>query len=763
MMPELQGMPARAPSSLPSSAPHHVRAAMTSARRASLSVCLPLVGALATLAAGESPTLPLAGDLNVRLETPNLEFDKSGALIAPRGFVAHMGDKLLIGDALRYHQKNDDLYATGKVVLVMPGVRLHATRLGLHPKAQNGDAWEVEAFVEHAGRRITITADRVHIDRTMLSFEGVHAIAGYGGLVGFGATAARVYLRDKPADDRKGFERQVEGIELVGTTIRAGGVPVMWLPYLYRDFYYDYPWTRYEGGKTRRLGYYIRGWVGTSLREIAGWHPHLEARGDMYSRTGEGWGVRAAWENSDYGQGQITWYNIPHEIVMGGANDLENVATRDASVFDAEQQLHGLGGALYARWVTLPDTDPVAPGDPAQPWDERFRADYLRNDLEHRPFARRGVTGTWGTSLGTITLDSERRANPEQPLTDRLWGVQVQIPRIQIAGPLHVGGAGWTESLENVAANADAVRTSFDGTLSAMQWFGPLGIDIGGGVQGLAYQDGHLAGVAQDDQARLIPVVTAGMRTRFVGDWGNGLTHIFTPRIGLELYQKGEGDVLSPWNFGDPRDDLQEDLHLGTLGFDTSLNGSRSLFRATAVARWGLRDHDRLYTDAFGLQQIANSPLVDVIGSLEGSPIASLTMTGTFNYDAQREQWRSFDFGTSWVTSRWVALRYNGSLIPATTTTAEQWQHRPGFTLISNRYRFDGDATFRPGGEAVDQWLGQLTRHMVDGDLSLTYELVRDENGSIYDRRFGVGFSMAIGGAPQRGAGAPTPSGFNAQ
>ena len=735
---------------------------MTSAHRASLSVCLPLVGALATLAAGESTTLPLTGDLNVHLETPNLEFDKSGALIAPRGFVAHMGDQLLIGDALRYHQKDDDLYATGKVVLVMPGVRLHAARLGLHPKAQNGDAWEVEAFVEHAGRRITITADKVHIDRSVLSFEGVHAMTGYGGVVGFGARAARVYLREKPAHERTGIAREVEGIELVGTTIRACDVPVMWLPYLYRDFYYDYPWTRYEGGKTRRMGFYARAWVGTSLLDIAGWHPHLEARGDMYSRTGEGWGVRGVWEHPAYGHGQITWFDIPHEIVMGGPDDLENVATRSSSVFDAEQQLHGLGGAVYARWVNLPATDPIAAGDPVRPWDERFRADYLRDDLEHRPFARHGVTGTWGSSLGTITLDSERRANPEQPLTDRLWGVQVQIPHIQISGPLHIGGTGWSESLENVTTGDAAVRTSFDGTLSAMQWFGPLGLDLGGGVQGLAYQDGTLGGVAQNDQGRLVPVVTAGIRTRFVGDWGNGLTHIFTPRIGLEIHEKGEGDVLSPWNFGDPRDRLDEDLHLATVGFDTSLSGTRSLFRATAVARFGLREQDQQYTDALGVKQDAPSPLVDVIGSLEGSPIASLMLTGTFAYDAQREQWRSFDFGTSWVTSRWMALRYNGALIPATATTAEEWQHRPGLTLIANRYRLDGDATFRPGGAAVDQWTGQLSRRMVDGELSLTFELVRDENGTIYDRRFGIGFSMTVGGSAERPPGTPASSGFNA-
>ncbi|MBA3698854.1 MAG: hypothetical protein H0W78_08365 [Planctomycetes bacterium] len=721
---------------------------MTTARRASLSACLPLVGALAALIAGEAPPLTGTSKTPPRIEAPNLEFDTDGSVIAPRGFVAHMGDKVLLGDALRYHQKHDDLYATGKVVLVLPGVRLHAERLGLHPQAESGEGWEVEAFIEHAGRRITIRAAHVHIDRTVLRFDGVRGIAGHGGVMSVSATSARVYLRDKPAEDRDGFERQVEGIELISPTIRAAGIPVFWLPYLYRDFYFDYPWTRYEGGKTRRMGYYVRAWLGTSLPEAFGWHSRIQARGDLYSQNGEGWGVRAAWRNANYGKGEVSWFEVPHEIVKGGPDDLQSIVTRRAAVFDAEQQLHAFGGALYARWVELPDADPPFGADPAEPWDERFRADYLRDDLEHRPFARRGVTATWGSSLGTVTLDTERRAHPDQPLTDRLWGVQVQVPRIQVAGPLHVGGSGWSESLENHLSDDAAVRTSFAGTASAMKWFGPLGVDLGGGVNGLAYQDAQLGGVEVDDELRMVPLATAGMRMRFVGDWGDGLSHVFTPRIGVELYQEGEGDVLSPWVFGDPRDRLDEDVHLFTTGFDTSIAGKHAQWRASAVARWAMRKRDRFYDDVVLGEQEADSALYDVVASLEGQPIATLRLSGSLSYDAQREDWRSFDVGTSWVTTRWMAVRYTGTLIPDTLTDEHHWQHRPGLTMIANRYRFDGDVTFRPGGDVVDQWLAQLTRRMVDGDLTLTYELVRAEDGHIYDRRFGVGFTMTIGGAP---------------
>jgi hypothetical protein len=213
---------------------------MTSVRRATLSVCLPLVGVLAHLVAAESPIPGLKlvpGSNEVLVEAPNFKLDQTGALVAPRGFVATIGERVLLGDALRFHKEDDDLYATGKIVLVMPGVRLHASRIGLHPRAETGEAWDVEAFVDHAGRRITITAEKVTISRLELRFDGVRAIAGHGGLAGLNSSSARVYLREKPATDRQGFERQVEGIELVSSTVRVADVPVFWIPYLYRDFY----------------------------------------------------------------------------------------------------------------------------------------------------------------------------------------------------------------------------------------------------------------------------------------------------------------------------------------------------------------------------------------------------------------------------------------------------------------------------------------------------------------------------------------------
>jgi hypothetical protein len=718
---------------------------------------LPLVGALVSALAGpvsaEEAGIP-------KIEAPDLQFDvlHGGTLLAPHGFVARIGERMVMGDALRYDRANDDLYATGRVVMVMPGVRIHAERLGMHPQAESGDAWNVEAFVERQGRRLVITAERAHFDRLNVVFDGVRANAGYGGIIGFGASSAHVYLREEPAEDRQGFRREVAGVSMTSPTARIIGIPVLWVPYVYRDFVYDYPWTRYVGGHSRRLGDFVTGWIGSDLPEVAGWHPRLEARGDAYSRTGEGYGAEARWERPGVGTGQVEWFNIPHEIVMGGEGDRENLATRSAHVLDAEQQLHattGFGsGALYARWVSLPDPDPIDPANPTlAPPPERFRADYLRDDLDRRPLARRGVTGVWTVPFGSLTLDTERRPNIELQTTDRLWGAELSVPQTRLIGPLHLAGDAWTEDLRREAADTQALRTRYDTALSAMEWQGPFGFDADGGLRGLRYNQGRLAGVDfADAQGRWLPYADAGVRLRVEGDLDDGLLHTVTPRIGVQVLGTGRGDTLPAYGFGDTRDVLEEDKRYLVTSLDTALTRSRTLFYATVAARWALRDQDRLYLDSAGAQQLAANRLVDVIGNAQGSPIASVTLTTAFDYDAQRHAWQSINATAAWVAARNLQFRYTATLLPADTVPGEEhgqiWQQTPGITVLANRYRFDGDFTFQPGGHNLDQWELQATRRMVDGELTLFYQVVHNPDGSLYDQRIGVGFSTTLGTSP---------------
>lgn len=750
--------PAPAPSAVPVTAPARAR-------------LLPLVGTLAATCLGapaRAADLPVAPGGPIAFEAPGLTFSGAdNSLVATRGFVAHMDQRVLVGDAMRYSEKDDELYANGRIIYVMPGVRLHAERIGLHPRAETGDAWNVEIIVEreveHQIHRVVLQAARVSFDRHHLMLGDVTLRGGYGGIVSVHAASAHVYLRDKPNPGRDGAARDLEGLKLVSATTKVMGMPVLWVPWAYRDFTHIYPWTRFEAGSTHRLGAYGRFWIGSDFPDVFGWRPRLELRGDAYSRTGETYGATASWRSPEWGAGQVEWFNAPHEIVMGGADERENLETRSAHVLDAEQRLHASGGdtsaALSARYVTLPDADPPGLGlsGSGLPPDERFRTDYLRRDLETRPFARQGAAATVGDALGAFTVDTERRANPFLRTADRLWGVEGVVPDLHLLGPLHVGGQFWTEDLRRQFDDSATVRTRYDTAASVMQWMGGLGIDGGLGVRGLDYQDIRLAGIDRQDAAgRHVYYQTAGVRVRMVGELGEGLTHTFTPRVGVAITSRGYGQDLPAFNFGDSRELLDEDQRYLTIGFDTALSRTRGLFVASVVSFWGLRQRDLLHTADDGTLQTSGQRLVDVQATVQGTPTPTLTMTGAADYDNLNQRFKALDFTISWIPSRHAMLRYTGTLqhdptaagVAATVVADQAWQHRPGLTVVGNRYRFDADVMLQPGGPFIDAWALQLTRRMVDGELTLFYDVVHNSTGELYDRRIGLGFSLSLGGGP---------------
>jgi hypothetical protein len=300
------------------------------------------------------------------------------------------------------------------------------------------------------------------------------------------------------------------------------------------------------------------------------------------------------------------------------------------------------------------------------------------------------------------------------------------------------------------------VRTRYDTAASFMQWAGGLGVDGAIGVRGLDYQDIRLAGVAQEDPAgRHVYYQTAGLRVRLVGDLGDGLTHTFTPRVGVAVTSRGYGQDLPLFNFGDSRELLDEDQRYLTVGFDTALTRSRGLFRASVVTFWGLRQRDLLHTADDGTLQTGQR-LVDVQASVQGTPTPTLTLTGDADYDNLNQRFKAMDFTVSWIPSPHAMLRYTGTLqhdptaagAPVTVSEDQAWQHRPGVTIVGNRYRLDADVMLQPGGPFLDAWSLQLTRRMVDGELTLFYDVVHNTTGELYDRRIGLGFSLSLGGGP---------------
>lgn len=671
------------------------------------------------------------------------QLDSDGVALATAGVVARLGDRQALADAARYDLRQGDLWLTGQVVYRQPGVRISAARLGLHLppghrdltdfSGMRGDAWEVEARVETGQRTLRIRAAQVAIDGNAITFRDVDLDLGYGAVMGFSAPKVVVTLRQpKPGEAPSEARSHVEGVALVSPTGTVVGLPLLWIPYLYRDFSHRYPWTRVRGGYTRRQGTYGRFWIGSDLPGIAGWRPGVDARVDDHSRSGFGFGLRPYWAHDVLGKGDFEWYRMPSENVRGGDGDRDELQERRADLIDAQHRVNLGRGAAYGRFTAIPGGD-----EPGTPPDYRFMQDYLPERLEHDPLPRQGATVAYGLPGVTATVDTERRVHPDQIATERWFGVQAQVHPIAIAGPLHAAADAWVEDLHDVHAGSDATRVTSRGWLGAGQWFANgLGVDADAGLKELRYAEGEIAGADQDEAARRAGFTDAGLKLRLADTYARG-THTIVPRVGIQLIGRGVGDELPAYGFGDSRDVFEEDARYWVAGFDTALVSDRTLFHATVTSRWAMREHDRQYLED-GVVRTSPQSLADIAGTLDGKPVDTVQLSARFTYDARPRQWLEFNTDASWRVAPWLALTETSTLVPDDGS----WSHTPGTTFYANRYRADASVTLRPGGASIDGWMVELTRRMVDGDLFLGFQFLRDEDGGPSDERVSIGFTL---------------------
>ncbi len=679
------------------------------------------------------------------------QMDADGVFIAPRGVVARIGERQLIADSARYDLQRGDLFVSGHVVYRQPGIRLTAARLGLHLPpghldladltAVHGDAWDVEAQVSTTTRNFFVKAERVTISNGKLVFHGVHLTLGRGGIVTFDVPTVEVTLRQPKSGEAASDPRaHVDGVTLISPTGKVVGIPVIWFPYLYRDFAHRYPWSRVRMGHTDTLGTYVRYWIGSDLPAFGGWHTGLEGRVDSQSRVGWGFGLRPYWEHEFFGKGDAQWYTLPDN--RGNGSDGTIHPGQQSTTVDAQHQANLGRGGLYGRYTAVPDSAPLS-SVPGTPPNYTFLQEYLPERLEHDPFPRQGATGTYTIPGVTTTVDTERRINPTENTTERWVGLQAQVHPLQLIGPLHLGGDTWVEGLHRIYDDTSATRVNSRGYLGAGQWFpGGFGLDADGGVKDLRYTDGIITGSEASAASRWAPFGDAGVKVRLAEDYGL-LTHSFVPRIGVQLIGDGQGDTLPAYNFGDGRDTFEEDERYWVAGFDTGLVGSRTLFHATVISRWAMREQDRIYLDSTGVEHLSSSQLADISGIFDGSPVEPLTLNGTISFDALSSTWTRFNTSGRWRLSPFVALKENSALV----TTTDSWSHTPGVAFYANRYRLDAATTFRPGGAPVDSWLIEVTRRMVDGDLVVGYENIAASPTNPPDQRLTIGFTL--GGAPR--------------
>jgi hypothetical protein len=706
---------------------------------------------LVTLAGGFGAVLPA-------LELPFSNFqligldqlDPDGVGVATRGLVVRIGDRQLIADAGRYDQANNDLFATGHIVYRQPGVRIAASRIGLHlPPGHRdatdlsgvrGDLWDVEAQITTPERTLRIHAARMSLADEALTFHDVDLDFGHGGIIAFSASKAVVTMRrPKPGEDPKEARSHVDGVTLVSPTGSVVSLPVLWFPYLYRDFSHRYPWTKVRAGHTRRLGTYGKFWIGSGLPAMGDWHTGLDGLVSDNSIAGRGYGLRPYWRHDQFGRGDAEWYVMPSEAVRGGPDDKTELQVRRSQAFDAGHYTNLGAGAFAARYARVPDGD--VPGTSPS---YRYLQDYLPERLEHDPFPRQGAALVYSFPGLTTTVDTERRINPTQVTTERFFGLQAIVHPVAIAGPLHAAGDTWVENLHQVSAETDATRLNSRVYATAGYWFpGGIGADADVGVKELRYADGEIAGVEQDDAARRALVSAAGLKLRLEGSF-DSLKHLFVPRVGIQITGQGEGDPLPAYGFDDGRDTFDEDARYYVAGFETSLVNSRTLFHANVTSRWAMRTQDRAYVDASGITQLSPQRLKDVVGYADGRPWEPLYLTASFTYDAGPRQWTAFNTSAAWRLAPFLTLNEVSTLIP----TTNEWANTPGLAVTANRYRYDASTTFRPGGAAVDSWLIEITRRMVDGDLFLGYQFVRDESGVVSDRRISIGFTLGGSATP---------------
>ena len=478
---------------------------------------------------------------------------------------------------------------------------------------------------------------------------------------------------------------------------------------------------------------WLRGWIGTDLPTIAGWHPRLIGRGDYYRDVGSAYGTRARWWHRDYGRGEFLFYEMSDERIKRDDSG-QRIGLRNAHVVDGEQRLSWYGGALYGRWTDTPAADP------GYPFDERFRTDYLTPDVEQRPLARRGVAIAQSTPWASFIVRNDYRTQRNPFGSDIPFSSEAIIPGIHLVGPLSIEADARAERLEREQRDDRSDRLSWRVTSHLDHWFdNGFGIHASAGFDGRAYADSRRAGSSIADAQRSVPTAAVDIRYQLLGQFANGISHRFTPTIGFGLRWPGRGDELSDFAF-DQTDDLEEDVRELAVGFDTDVSHRRTLMRLRFDSRWAVRDDD---TPA-GRDQPADIGQRLRLASIEAtaypSSIFNLSARGEWN-GAERD-WDSFDGHLEWVAHHNLQLALTASYTEIDNSEGI-WQYRPSLTIVGNRYRllsalvFDDDRADEARSLSID-----LQREMVDGVLSIGYQLEREDDGDKLEHSITVGFEI---------------------
>lgn len=663
------------------------------------------------------------------LESPEVEL-VGEILTLPRGVVLRNAQGwTLLADALRWNLQTQTLFASGEVVLHLPiigadgAVLIEASALGWRGDMVDGqgEAWDLRIAVARGdGPALRLRAARAAFSPTAIELTDVQLDRGHGGVASVALTRLRLLLVEE-ADGRRG----VQAITAWHPRASLAGLPLLWLPVAHRDFRYDWPWTRYRFGRDRRDGAWMRAELAWSLPPLAGLVLTPTALLDARSHAGTGYGLGLRWQH-DLGRGEVETLWVPRERVRRTASG-PVLATRRAEAVDAWHRSPLPGGALAARWVSVPGPDPGAAPD------ERFRADRLADHLRTRSFARRGAMLALTRTPGSLVLGSELRHDRQLGGLDRELVAGLQLSALPLAAALRLEGALSAERLRDHDQDQHADRGRWRLSLALdHRWHSGLGLDLAAGLQGLGYAAAELGGVDVADGGRSVPVLSAGLSQRWELPLAEGRLLSLSPRLGLRLHGSGWGDELPALDFSDGGDQLDERLELlcGDVALGLSQAG-RLRWRMVLSTAWYLDEGDRPEGRAFGRQ------LHEGMLRVSGRPIASLDVRVSARWDGPAQAWERFDGGLDWAVHPRLALAAGLAHLPQD----DDWRLRPGLRLRFNRYGLDGNTEWAQRSESWRRWELTLRRGSVDGQLKISYVGERDAEGDA-DHRFAIGFDL---------------------
>lgn len=667
----------------------------------------------------------------------------------------------VLANGMRWDQETDELFLTGQVRILHPEFTMLASHLSFNVSKQEGQAFDAEIHLMKDGQRVVLQCERIEISPKTFQLSQMTTNSGHGSLFHLKAADITVRRADEPHPHRSGITAQIDDITIKHPRFKIGAVPVFWFPVLYRDYRLDYPWTKIVLGHESDRGAYARAWIGFDMPRLGDLSSNIRMRADHYELSGKGYGPELKWHSTLAGKGSAYWFRMEPEKLLvdteGGFPDFNDlainnlydkmsgtqVARRQAEAWEVEHQFQFHGGAGYVRYADLP------PAINGALDSDQFRADHHEDIMDHQPLARQGFNTSWQTDLVSIDYQRAVQAFEDSRLADKNHAFQFTLRPWQITQQLHQYATMEIAQFETDDAgiagtpHSEAWRIQALAGLQFSDWLPLWGYDLDFGIQHLGYEQMTISDVEEQDSGRHTLFANLGLKTRIVGSFESGLRHTFKPRIAFVYHARAHGDDLPFYNVGDERHLLTEDSQILELSLENEIRKDVRYFQMENALRFAIRDEDRFFINEAGTEVKGNDAFLSIENNFSGKPHPKLLLTGDADYNGVTRTWTTLDTRLHYDANEHLALSWRLTRTPENSDTAAYWQHEPAIHIKANRYDVHYKLILREDGDDIDGFHLAFDRKMIDGSLGLAFELDRDNNGSVNDRR--IEFYLRIG------------------